>query len=71
MLYDFHQHQNGQSAASIHATYLVYGTKASDESGVNCDFEMTSSMPESENPADEVKTTTLTLVAEDRLQGNC
>jgi DNA polymerase delta subunit 3 len=68
MLYDFHRYQNKQRANSIHATYLVYGTMA-DSAQENGDVEMTSSMPEHEPLSETVPSTTLTLVAEENLQG--
>lgn len=69
MLYDFHQYQNGIRADSVHATYLVYGTRALDNAPADGDVEMTSSMPENEALSDEVKTTTLTLAREEELNG--
>ncbi|CAM1511063.1 Fc.00g085760.m01.CDS01 [Cosmosporella sp. VM-42] len=64
MLYDFHKYQNGLKADSIHATYLISGTKALDNAQGDGDVEMTSSMPEGEALSDEVTTTTITLARE-------
>ncbi|KAM0548507.1 hypothetical protein ACHAPJ_009830 [Fusarium lateritium] len=66
MLYDFHNYQNAQSANTIHATYLVYGTKAPDNEHSDGDVEMSSSMPE-ESLSEEVPISTLTLAREEEL----
>ncbi|KAJ4110641.1 CDC27 protein [Fusarium equiseti] len=63
MLYDFHSHQNAQKVNSVHATYLVYGTKSSANDQSDDDVEMTSSMPEPE----ATPISTLTLVREEDL----
>jgi DNA polymerase delta subunit 3 len=65
MLHDFHKYQNGIRPESVHATYLVYGTRSVDESSDNGDVEMGSSIPEAE--ADPVPTLTLSLVQEEKL----
>jgi DNA polymerase delta subunit 3 len=65
MLYDFHNYQNAQKANSIHATYLVYGTKSLDNEQSDGDVEMSSSIPEPE----ETPISTLTLVREEELNG--
>lgn len=70
MLYDFHQYQNGLRADSIHATYLVYGTKAPDESQPDEDVEMGSSQPEHDDYSETVPTFSLTLVNQEDLKGN-
>ncbi|KAM0348758.1 hypothetical protein ACHAPU_004197 [Fusarium lateritium] len=67
MLYDFHNYQNAQKANSIHATYLVYGTKTPDGQQSDGDVEMSSSMPE-EPVSDEVPISTLTLAREEELK---
>ncbi|CAG7562461.1 unnamed protein product [Fusarium equiseti] len=63
MLYDFHHYQNAQKVNSVHATYLVYGTKSPADDQSDDDVEMTSSMPEPE----ETPISTLTLVREEEL----
>lgn len=68
MLYDFYKYQNALRANSIHATYLVYGTKGSDNCLTNGDVEMSSSMPEDET-SEDVATITLSLVGEQNLMG--
>ncbi|KAF4976427.1 hypothetical protein FZEAL_6907 [Fusarium zealandicum] len=68
MLYDYHKHQNALQANSIHATYLVYGTKNAENAQSDGDVEMTSSMPEQEALSDEVPITTLTLTREEELK---
>lgn len=65
MLYDFHNYQNAQKSHSVHATYLVYGTKNVDNEQSNGDVEMSSSIPEQ----DETPVSTLTLVREEELNG--
>jgi hypothetical protein len=80
MLFEFHQKQNAKKPNSIHATYLVTGTKRSAEHtngkngkhGEDVDMRSSpfmSSMPEPEEPAEEpVKETTVLLVREEELQ---
>lgn len=68
MLYDFHNYQNQKKANSVHATYLIYGTKAAQE---DADVEMASSMPEHEPLSETVHTSTLTLAREENLSGTC
>ncbi|KAI1134796.1 DNA polymerase subunit Cdc27 [Hypoxylon sp. FL0543] len=72
MLYEFHKWQNDKRPMSLHATYLVYGTKKAvqkteEEDG---DVEMTDSQnSDSHIPfSDEVPTYTLSLVKEEQLQ---
>ncbi|KAM0401554.1 hypothetical protein ACHAQC_002245 [Fusarium culmorum] len=65
MLYDFHNYQNAQKSNSVHATYLVYGTKNVDNEQSDGDVEMSSSIPEQ----DETPVSTLTLVREEELSG--
>jgi DNA polymerase delta subunit 3 len=77
MLFEFHRSQNARKPGSIHATYLVCGTKRSDDSELDAvkteqdgDVEMTSSAPEIDSPAEKVFTTTLSLVSETDLKGD-
>ncbi|KAF1928010.1 uncharacterized protein M421DRAFT_64338 [Didymella exigua CBS 183.55] len=81
MLFDFHQKQNAKKANSIHATYLISGTKRSldDISGTNSRGDevvsmrsspFMSSMPEQEGAAPEeepVKKSALLMVREEEL----
>ena len=80
MLFDFHQKQNAKKAASIHATYLIYGTKRSviESNGTNGRVEedasmrsspFMSSMPEQELEQDEepVKKSTMLVIREEEL----
>ncbi|KAM0418574.1 hypothetical protein ACHAPT_012473 [Fusarium lateritium] len=67
MLYDFHKYQNALRANSVHATYLVYGTRSSDNQESDGDVEMSSSMPENEPLSETVPITTLTLAREEEL----
>lgn len=73
MLYDFHTWQNGKRPGAVHATYMVYGIRKVAEANGNSqedgDVEMTSSLPDVESLAEEVPVFTLTLVAEEQLNG--
>ncbi|KAF9766586.1 hypothetical protein IL306_000994 [Fusarium sp. DS 682] len=66
MLYEFHNYQNAQRANSVHATYLIYGTKIPDKDQSDGDVEMSGSSPE-EPLSDEVPTSILTLAREEEL----
>ncbi|KAF5026308.1 hypothetical protein F66182_1600 [Fusarium sp. NRRL 66182] len=66
MLYDFHNYQNALTANSVHATYLVYGTKSPNNDQSDGDVEMSSSMPD-EALSEEVPISTLTLAREGEL----
>ncbi|KAG9202937.1 hypothetical protein G6514_003718 [Epicoccum nigrum] len=81
MLFEFHQTQNAKKPNSIHATYLISGTKQSDEGTASTngrigeDVSMRSSpfmssMPEKEQEDEEqlVRKTTLSLVREEELE---
>ncbi|OTB01097.1 hypothetical protein M426DRAFT_323747 [Hypoxylon sp. CI-4A] len=74
MLYEFHKWQNDKRPGSLHATYIVYGTKkvvsktGKEQDG---DVEMTDSQASEELHvpfSDEVPTFTLSLVKEEQLQ---
>ena len=73
MLYDFHQSENSKKPGTVHATYLVYGTKNDKKSqprtGDDGDVEMASSLPETDSIADIVATYSLSLVPEEQLKG--
>lgn len=69
MLYDYHKYQNGLRADSVHATYLVFGTKTAEDAQGDGDVEMASSMPEPEALSEDAPTATLTIVAEEKLNG--
>lgn len=75
MLYDFHASHNAKHPGGVHATYLLYGSKRLDEgkaqtrTGDDGDIDMGSSMPESEPATETVPTLTLSLVAEEDLNG--
>lgn len=74
LLFDFHQYQNGIKADSVHATYLLHGTKSRPrpQQQQDGDVEMASSMPEQgqeEEPlSEDVPTTTLTIVSQENLE---
>ncbi|KAI1340281.1 DNA polymerase subunit Cdc27 [Xylariaceae sp. FL0016] len=70
MLYEFHRVQNAKRPGTLHATYLVYGTKRKVEQH-DGDVEMTDSQKSDEfqvSFSDEVPTYTLSLVREEALQ---
>lgn len=67
MLYDFHKYQNAMKADSIHATYLVYGSKAPEASQSNGDVEMSSSIPDQDIASERVPTKSLLIVPEEKL----
>jgi len=75
MLYDFHKWQNSKRPGSVHATYLVYGTKKDElansqpQRSQDEDVDMMSSAPDPEEDDDVVPVKTLSLVAENELQG--
>lgn len=71
MLYDFHKRQNDKKPNTVHATYIIYGSRSppvqQDE-----DVEMTDSQESEAVDApysDLVPTFTLSLVREEQLQG--
>ena len=71
MLYDFHKWQNDKKPATVHATYLICGTKQmrNDHNG---DVDMTNSQMSEDNCqtpfSDEVPMETLSLVKEEQLE---
>lgn len=73
MLYDFHIWQNGKKSGTVHATYMIFGTKKTvhinGHSQQNEDVDMTSSPPEPAPQIEEVPLKTLSLVAEGNLGG--
>lgn len=69
MLFEFHKWQNDKRPGTLHATYLLYGTRKKPNEA-DGDVEMTDSQSESGLPySDDVPTATLTLVREEQLQG--
>lgn len=70
MLYDFHKYQNAIRADSVHATYLVYGTKRQEYTSPGEDVEMTGSVPEHESLSEEAPSFTMTLARQEELHGN-
>jgi DNA polymerase delta subunit 3 len=81
MLFDFHQKQNSKKPKSVHATYIVSGTKRiaeHNEAGAvqdGADAVMQSSpfmasMPEqTEGEEEPVKKTAITITREEELEG--
>ena len=65
-LYEFYRAQNASKAGSVHATYLIYGSKTEDRQP---DTDMDGSAPEHEPLSDYVPTKTVTIVAEEKLKG--
>jgi hypothetical protein len=84
MLYDFHNQQNAKKPGTIHATYLLSGTKRREapvitNGGVKQDGEdlymqsspfMGSSMPQPEEDTGESSILTISLVREEELESN-
>ena len=71
MLYEFHRSQNAKRPGAVHATYLVYGTKSTNDgprSSGDGDIEMSSSAPEAES-LEVVPTFALSLIPEEALHG--
>ncbi|KAI0466008.1 DNA polymerase subunit Cdc27 [Xylaria cf. heliscus] len=71
MLYDFHKWQNDKHPGTLHATYIVYGTK-SRPAQADGDVEMTDSQMSDhvDAPFSElVPTYTLSLVGQEQLEG--
>lgn len=83
MLFDFHNHQNAKKPGTIHATYLVSGTKRKETApaitnGGAKDGEddymqsspfMSSSMPQPEEGTGETSVLSISLVREEELEG--
>ncbi|KAI1272969.1 DNA polymerase subunit Cdc27 [Xylaria sp. FL0933] len=70
MLYDFHKWQNDKRPNTLHATYIIYGTK-SRQVHQDEDVEMTDSQTSDATDApfsDLVPTYTLSLVSQEQLQ---
>ncbi|KAJ4857491.1 DNA polymerase subunit cdc27 domain-containing protein [Trichoderma breve] len=67
-LYEFHQSQNASKADSIHATYLIYGSKTEHKQPETGDTDMDNSVPEPEPLSDYAPTKTVTIVAEENLK---
>lgn len=82
MLYEFHRIQNGKKPGSVHATYLLSGTKREEARATNGEAKdddedvhmqsspfMSSSMPQPEETAPAVPILSITLVREEDLEG--
>lgn len=84
MLYDFHQNENSKKPNSVNATYVITGvqqpeapaangkTNGSDRDGddlMQSSPYMSSSMPNQDDPAETVPTTSIILVREEDLEG--
>lgn len=83
MLYEFHRQQNGKKPGTIHATYLISGTKskeletpkdAAKQDGEDTHMQsnpsiMSSSMPQPEESTGESEVLSITLVKEENLEG--
>ncbi|PHH83567.1 hypothetical protein CDD82_7128 [Ophiocordyceps australis] len=67
VLYDFYKQQNALHASSIHATYLVYGTRRDAPLVQSQDGTIKSSFPDSDSGYVPPGTPTLSLVPEERL----
>lgn len=84
MLFEFHEKQNAKKAHSIHATYLISGTKrytgdtngASGRSGEDIGMRSSpfmSSVPDHEAQEEDepIKKSTILLVREEELASRC
>ena len=85
MLYDFHRQQNAKKPGTLHATYLISGTKREEEVvPTNGDVKMEdgdsfmqsspfipSSMPQFEDSSEAVSVLSITLAREEDLDGMC
>lgn len=83
MLFDFHRSQNAKKPGTIHATYLISGTKrkedqiatngASTQDGEDDYMQsspfMGSSMPQADSGTGESGVFSITLVKEEELEG--
>lgn len=81
MLFDFHQKQNAKKPKSVHATYLITGTKRNTEDTIGTNGRngedatmrsspFMSSMPEPEESVEApVNKTSIVLVREEELKG--
>ncbi|KUJ07035.1 uncharacterized protein LY89DRAFT_790120 [Mollisia scopiformis] len=81
MLYEFHRQQNGKKPGTIHATYLISGTKQKEPEVANDAVEqdgedthmqssppfMSSSMPQPQETSDDSGVLSITLVREENL----
>lgn len=83
MLYEFHRQQNGKKPGTIHATYLISGTKRKEPEPINGSAEQdgedthmqssphfSSSMPQPEESLEESGVLSITLVREENLEGS-
>lgn len=84
MLYEFHRQQNGKKPGTIHATYLISGTKQKEPEVANDAVEqdgedthmqssppfMSSSMPQPQETSDDSGVLSITLVREENLDGS-
>jgi DNA polymerase delta subunit 3 len=80
MLFYFHQKQNSKKPKSVHATYIVSGTKRiaehnearAGQDGADAVMQSSpfmSSMPEQTEGEEPVKKTTITITREEELEG--
>ncbi|RFU26597.1 hypothetical protein B7463_g9733, partial [Scytalidium lignicola] len=81
MLYDFHRVQNGKKPGTIHATYLISGTKKKEEitngqhlkDGEDEHMQSSpfmSSLPQQEDTTEDIPVMTISLVREEDLNGS-
>lgn len=81
-LFEFHQQQNAKKPSTIHATYLLSGTRKEEEPATNRDIKkdgeddymqsspfVSSSMPQPQESTGEVSVLSITLVKEEDLEG--
>jgi DNA polymerase delta subunit 3 len=80
MLYEFHQNQNAKKPGTVHATYLLAGTKSKEINGTDGaqkDGEdeymqsspfVSSSMPQPTEETEEISVLSVSLVKEEDLE---
>lgn len=72
MLFEFHKWQNAMKPGTVHATYLVYGTKLPElpppKIQDDGDVDMTSGARDQGAELEMAETTTLALVGEENLK---
>jgi hypothetical protein len=78
MLFEFHRQQNGKKPGSVHATYLIAGSKPRPQVLLRKDGEdeymhssplRSSPVPHPEDSAENIRTMSITLAQEEDLDG--
>lgn len=69
MLQAFHVYQNGLCPNSIHATYIIYGTKVADSVPERGRINSKGTLPDLEGLSADIPVINLTIAAEESLLG--